>query len=692
MKYDRIAYTSFMWKLGTTSFRTKEFNCKTERQLALLDDFWKLPDNADQGWEKKYMAKGQKDIYEIKVRYYDYLVDNGFMKGGEPWDRKYKTAREKTCGLYDMGLINENHRLTEAGKYLLDMSRTHSYGKMTDLGISYDSILYLGQLLKTSVRVGGNTVRPLIVVLYLLINLDYLSINEFRYLVPLCTDELSTSNILEQIRQLRNGKGDIDKAIKEVMLSKTNYRMGMERFVENEYSPELLLSVGMNRKSANYDKPYVSLFQDLHSVYMDKDYSKVESLLYDLKAFQSSIAIKWKKLIFKSCLTTNIKKLREEALNPLPEYVLKTDKDFRGFFFLTMHLFKAKATLEDYLGLNRRYLGLTNCFVFADEQVRLDIVPKQFFANAIDQLYKDAYTVCPRLEENCKLVDINPALVFDKNKIIAGVNRDLGTSISTINEAFDEVDKIRYQRLNKMIDSKFSDDVLQRLLDDFEERNDDEISLLVTDNADIPTIFEYIMGIVWYKVSGRKGKILHYLKLSLDANLLPVTHAAGGEADIVYEYQNCEFYPNHGLLLEATLADGTNQRRMEMEPVSRHLGRYLLRTKNKYSYCIFATSYLDINVINDFRGRKLLGYYDVSDCNNYVDIMKIIPLCTRDIKLILQYKLTYEDLYEFFDEAYKTEERQAKRWYEHYVSIETAYLNRQRSNSDALMAAEPMSM
>ena len=495
--------------------------------------------------------------------------------------------------------------------------------------------------------------------LYLLINLDYLSINEFRYLVPLCTDEFSTSNILELIRQLRYGKGDIDKAIKEVMLSKTNYRMGMERFVENEYSPELLLSVGMNRKSANYDKPYVSLFQDLHSVYMDKDYSKVESLLYDLKAFQSSIAIKWKKLIFKSCLTTNITKLREEALNPLPEYVLKTDKDFRGFFFLTMHLFKAKATLEDYLDLNRRYLGLTNCFVFADEQVRLDI---------------------------------NPALVFDKNKIIAGVNRDLGTSISTINEAFDEVDKIRYQRLNKMIDSKFSDDVLQRLLDDFEERNDDEISLLVTDNADIPTIFEYIMGIVWYKVSGRKGKILHYLKLSLDANLLPVTHAAGGEADIVYEYQNCEFYPNHGLLLEATLSDGTNQRRMEMEPVSRHLGRYLLRTKNKYSYCIFATSYLDINVINDFRGRKLLGYYDVSDCNNYVDSMKIIPLCTRDIKLILQYKLTYEDLYEFFDEAYKTEERQAKRWYEHYVSIETAYLNRQRSNSDVLMAAEPMSM
>lgn len=31
MEYKKIPYTSFMWKLGTTSFRTKEFNYKTER-------------------------------------------------------------------------------------------------------------------------------------------------------------------------------------------------------------------------------------------------------------------------------------------------------------------------------------------------------------------------------------------------------------------------------------------------------------------------------------------------------------------------------------------------------------------------------------------------------------------------------------------------------------------------------------
>lgn len=41
MEYEKIPYSSFMWKFGTTSFRTKEFNFKTEMQLALLDDFGK---------------------------------------------------------------------------------------------------------------------------------------------------------------------------------------------------------------------------------------------------------------------------------------------------------------------------------------------------------------------------------------------------------------------------------------------------------------------------------------------------------------------------------------------------------------------------------------------------------------------------------------------------------------------------
>ena len=72
----------------------------------------------------------------------------------------------------------------------------------------------------------------------------------------------------------------------------------------------------------------------------------------------------------------------------------------------------------------------------------------------------------------------------------------------------------------------------------------------------------------------------------------------------MWQYDQTIDYPKHTLLLEATLADGSNQRRMEMEPVSRHLGEYLLAHPNIEAYCIFITTLLNHNVISDFRARK----------------------------------------------------------------------------------------
>lgn len=228
------------------------------------------------------------------------------------------------------------------------------------------------------------------------------------------------------------------------------------------------------------------------------------------------------------------------------------------------------------------------------------------------------------------------------------------------------IEDTRYQRLQHLIDTEFIDDKLLSLLDCFETKNDDEIRSMVTENADVPTIFEYVLGILWYKASERHGKILDYMKLSLDADLLPQTHAAGGEADIVYEYPETEYYPAHTLLLEATLADNTNQRRMEMEPVSRHLGRHLLRTGNLDSYCVFATTYLDINVIADFRGRKNMPFYDTQDYTKSVDGMKIIPLQTEELKKIIKSETRYKVLFSLFEEAFNSP-LQPHEWYDNTI-------------------------
>lgn len=665
MSREKLPYVSFFWKLGTTSFRTRQFNKMTELQLRLLDEFWKKPEYSWQGWEKA--APGQKDIYEIKNCYYDWLVEKGFTSGNDKV--KYKAAREKTSGLVDMGFIDNEHRLTEVGYRLLELTDNGSFMNIEMLGLSEDSLLYLQQLMKLSCNISGNTVRPFIVVAYLLTELETLSYEEFTYLVPLCINESITSRIVHEIKKLRNGETTIDKILVDTFMQLKNYKLGLKIFLREEKTDELMTWVSMNRKSKDYTNVYLPIYERMKEVYMYNDTDSIVPLFEAIKAFGGGVETKWKRVMFDTALEARVKKDPVGHLKKLSEDVLVSEETFDSFFFTILHLFKIKNTMEDYFDLNRRYLGLSNCFIFSDKEVKMEIVPKHFLKNAVMELYKDAYKVSEVLTVITDFPDICPALSYDEETIINGINYELGTNVEDMTQALNEVDRIRYERFNKLIDTRFTDKTLLRLLGDFRERKDKDICNLVTDNADVPTIFEYILGVIWYKVSGRKGKVLDYLKLSLDANLLPITHAAGGEADLVWEYQKTKDYPAHCLLLEATLADNTNQRRMEMEPVSRHLGNHLLKTQNMNSYCVFATNFLHINVISDFMGRRNLIYCDSNDPDKYISSMKIIPIQTEDLEVIIKKEIRYAELYEKFIKAYMAEERHPQRWYESYIKM-----------------------
>lgn len=666
---ETLAYSSFFWSLGTTSFRTKEFNYSIEKQLACLDDFWKIPENANQGWEKKYMAPGQADIYDIKNRYYDFMRERGLTTGDD--SIKYKAAREKTSGLVDLGLINENHRLTDVGRRILEISQSEDYKSDNQLLISKDSYVYLKQLLKLFIKTDGVIVRPFVVVLYLLSKLDYLTYDEFTFLAPLCTSSEITEQMIDDIRAIRRGEKTIEQIVIRIIMTKENYRRAYQVLMESEVSEYIIMQIGFNRKSRNYDKPYFPLYLLLKDVYLYKDYTKVLPLYKQTDAI-SNVGRYWRKYLFDTVSKKAIKKAPQEHLLPSIFDNIANEEEFKTAFFHMMHLIKTIATLQDYFDLNRRYLNISNVVIFEDEQVKLDLVPKQFFASAINELYRAAYSVSEELEQDCKIEEICPALKFDEKDIVSRLNKELGIELETIEQAYKEVDRHRYDRFKTMVDTRFTNEDLLGLLDDFDNRNDDEIKKKVTDNADAPTIFEYILGIIWYKVSGYKGRILDYMKLQLDVNLLPITHAAGGEADIVYEYGETQDYPAHTLLLEATLADSTNQRRMEMEPVSRHLGNHLLRTQNKSSYCLFATNYLDKNVISDFRMRKVMPFYDTRDDSNYVIGMKIIPLQTSDLRSIIMTEKKYSELYPKYEKAYQKDPTMMPvYWYETCVKEKT---------------------
>ena len=669
---ETLSYSSFFWSLGTTSFRTKEFNYSIEKQLACLDDFWKIPENSNQGWDNKYMDSEQEDIYEIKNRYYDFMRERGLTTGDDKV--KYKAAREKTSGLVDLGLIDENHRLTEAGRRILEISQGGDYSSDNPLLISKDSYVYLKQLLKTSVEKAGN-VRPLVVLIYLFSKLDYLTYEEFTYLAPLCITHDITEWMIEAIKAVRDGKKTIDDIIADFLLTKQNYQDALKHFHSTRIVDEDLMRViGMNRKSRkgekSYDRAYYPLYSELRKVFVEGDVSRC----YNVYKTTSDITLGgwWRKMLFD---TTSSKAIAIDPFSHLRKTAFSevyNEDMLKDVFFRTMHLFKVKSTLHDYFDLNRRYLSIANVMIFEDEQVKLDLVPKQFFASAIDELYQSAYTPSDELEHDCKMEEICPALKFDEKEVVARLSKELGIELKNIDEVYQVSEKYRLKRFKTMIDTRFTDNVLLELLDEFDNRKDDLIKKKVTDNADAPTIFEYVLGIIWYKVSGYKGRILDYMKLSIDANLLPITHAAGGEADIVYEYDATEDYPAHTLLLEATLAESTNQRRLEMEPVPRHLGNHILKTQNNNSYSLFAAPFLDNNVISVFRGHKYMPFYDRNDASHYISGMKIIPIQTSDLRSILITKKKYSELYPKYEKAYQKDMGMLPvNWYETCVKEKT---------------------
>lgn len=636
-----IPYKSFCWSLGTTSFRTKNFNKTIEEQLSLLNEFWILRENQNINWYGNN---------ELQARYYDFMKQKGFVEGNAK--NKPKDAREKTSGLVDIGLIDENRKLSDAGKALLHISSENDFSSDNQFQIAKDSFIYLKQLLKTSYTVEGQTVRPFLVLLYLLSKVDYLALDEYTYLLPLCVGANETDEIIEGIKKLRTNGTTIDNIIINRLMNMNNYNTALDYFIENDVTESLICEIGLNRKSRQYDKPYFKLYEALYRVFVEDDIDSLPSVYSATKDIK--IGKWWRSYLFDTTSETAIGKFPSDHLKVTLFNGVTGEIEFKKAFFKTMHLFKAKATLSDYLDLNRRYIKTTDIVLFEDDTVKLDVVPQYFFKSVMDQLYSDIFVQSELLYENCSIESISACLVVSDDTIIDGINEELGLSVTTIEAAREALEDNRYQRLQHLIDTKFTDENLLSLLDYFEDRNDTEIRNMVTDNADVPTIFEYVLGILWYKASERQGKILDYMKLSLDADLLPKTHAAGGEADIVYEYCATEAYPEHTLLLEATLADSTNQRRMEMEPVSRHLGRHLIRTGNLNSYCVFATNYLDINVIADFRGRKSMPFYDTQDYSKSVNGMKIIPLQTSELKKIVTNGKTYKELYPIFEEAFNS--------------------------------------
>lgn len=659
---NEIGFKSYCWAIGTTSYRTDKFNMSIEMQMKLLKEFRNLPENKGKLWTGNN---------EFQAAYYKFLKNNKFVKGDAP--RPDKDAREKTSGLRDIGLLDDERNVTAAGEALIEISQSEDFTSDNLLEIPRDSYLYFKQLLKTSNDVNGKNVRPFVVFLYVVSKVEYLTYDEFTYLLPLCVDRETTDKVIESVMSSRKGSMNYEDIILSVLMGMENYKKALALLQEEEITEELICNIGINRKSARFDKPYYILYNILKRIVFSRDNLAWELYEATKKLTNSKVGGAWRKYFFSSNARSVIVRMGLSVLNTVPILQANSEEAFNEEFFKIMHLFKAKATLSDYFDLNRRYFKITDIVLFEDDKVKLDILPKCYIENIADDLFDIAFEKTDLLSENVELENIHPCLAIDTNNLYQKLGRALGKNVTDKESARKVIKDERYARFNKLIDDRFDKDTLITLFSHFESRNDDEIRALVTDNADIPTIFEYVLGIAWYVISDREGNVLDYMNLSLEADLLPKTHAGGGEADIVWKYEKTKWYSEHTLLIEATLADCSNQRRMEMEPVSRHLGEYCIAHPDDESYCVFVTTYLNVNVISDFRARRNMEYYN-NEGTDYIIGMKILPIQTSELKTLLRFDIRYPQIYKMLDKAYNSSEA-PREWYENNIVRETSFYN-----------------
>ena len=112
-----MAFQSYCWSLGTTSFRVQNLNYKIERQLQLLNVLWS--DRSNIGWDEITQEK-----------YYNIMHEAGLLVGEA--QRKSKDARQKTSGLVEIGVIDKDRRITAADKKDIG-GRCYSRAELNDM-------------------------------------------------------------------------------------------------------------------------------------------------------------------------------------------------------------------------------------------------------------------------------------------------------------------------------------------------------------------------------------------------------------------------------------------------------------------------------------------------------------------------------------------------------------------------------
>lgn len=653
-RFEKISLEKYTWSIGTTSFRVENLRGLIPQQLDLLNELnGRYPDLE---WNTQ-----KQELYS------KLLTERGVFNIERTLD---KDARVKTSSLAELGLTTKEREISEVGNSLLDSYKKETLDNTSNIfQISNDSFIYLKQLLKYQTY-SEFRIKPFLVLLYFCTKLENgLSLDYFTYLLPICSTKEETKWILNQIRE---NKSYINIILNKIINSSNAKRVKSitESFSELTYEEFFSLFphgkgssyITPNEEDSNYIAPILELYNQLlhyrSLISLEEKYNLIKNLNFDALKKKSLTQIK--KILFGTS-TFNSGTDKQEVIRNFENTRLIKNPNLIYELYILYTLSSYLANLLEYKDLNLRYFKLTDIFIIGDEKIELDILPKAYFSKVSDSLLEaelwgeEEYR--RKLENNIPFEEIYSFLDFNSEEIkyelmakypnLTFYNFD--TQIKKI--LLDEKER----QFRKLIEDKFTSENIIKILTEIKEGKSSFIKKIGFDTT-IPTILEYIVGVAWFRISNQEGELYNIFNLKLDSNCYPVRFASGGQADLIYKYSD-----GHHLLLEVTMSEKDSQRKLELEPVPRHLGRYRLEGNNN-SYAIFIAPYLDPNVLVSFRAMKYLPYYHPHKFTK-VQGLKIIPLSIDNLIYILEENINYRRLKSEFDKFYLSNEIDGFMWY-----------------------------
>tara|TARA_B100001250_G_scaffold144171_1_gene123425 strand:+ start:30525 stop:32540 length:2016 start_codon:yes stop_codon:yes gene_type:complete len=670
MSYTPTSSTSGLISLGNTGARLSDSRSVYPQILESLNDFrrtntsWDVPDQ-----EQFAVLLGENDVFNISS---DTVVGSA------------KDVRVKTGFLNQLGFTNSTRILSDLGQELLRVNSKDEI-EINEFDLSEDSFIYLKQFLKY--QHPGFKIKPILSLIYSILEFDNnLPIDFLTFIWSNSTTKEELAQSLTAYKATR----DIKQVLYNNCLTSESVVIARENcdsfFNENNIDDEdefndLMYSILPHGKGNSFKNKTISLFRDLYRYWLNKNtwtsdrkqtYIQ-ENLKSRYKDINSKKSIDYLEYLFNTTSLNNSSNWQNiiRFLENTPLMSSTSDKEFIVSFHVLFMFMKKLSICYEYQDLNIRHLKLLDIFIFEHDSVKLDLIfeylfkPKKEDLLEITILMEDDYRSF--LESNqVNLGDIYNFLDVEPSNLseLIAIDHPEVESIGLKNFAY----KKREERLTKLVEEVFTRQNIITLFESIYPRNDKQIRKLIKEwysdyDATIPALFEYLLGISFYWISQKKIKISDVLDSGLDSNLLPKTHAGGGKADIVVKSLARHY------LIEATLSENDGQRKMEAEPVPRHLAKHILEG-NENSLALFVAGQLDPNNLVVLRNYKFSKWYSKDQS---LDSMDILPLSVENMIYLLKEEMDFEVFESKVDELLGSQHRDGKEWYDNKIDKEFNY-------------------